>query len=52
MTIYGIAVDLSRGFDVLKGKQLLAHFDTYAEACDYAAKAVGRWIRYWSAESK
>lgn len=50
MTIYGIKVDVSRGFDVLKGKTELEHFDTYEEAREYAAKAAGRWIRYWEAK--
>jgi len=51
MTIYGISVDVSRGFDVLKGKKELAHFDTYEEARAYASEAAGRWIRYWAAKA-
>jgi len=47
MSIYGISVDVSRGFDVLSGSKLLAHFGTYAEARAYAALAAGRWVRYW-----
>ena len=50
MSIYGISVDVSRGFDVLSGSKLLAHFDTYAEARAYAAQSAGRWIRYWEAK--
>lgn len=50
MTIYGVKVDVSRGFDVFKGKKELAHFATYEEAREYAAKAVGRWIRYYAAK--
>lgn len=46
-----IIPDLSRGFDVFKGQKLLAHFDTKAEAEAYAAKACGRYIRYWGKES-
>ena len=50
MSIYGISVDVSRGFDVLVGSKVLAHFGTYAEACSYAAEVRGRWIRYWAAK--
>ena len=48
MSIYGISVDVSRGFDVLRGSKLLAHFGTYAEARAYAAADSGRWIRYYA----
>ena len=47
MSIYGIAVDESRGFDVFRGSKLLSHFDTYAEARKLADAAPGRYIRYW-----
>ena len=47
MSIHGITVDLSRGFDVLRGSKLLRHFDTYAEAKAYAALSHGRYVRYW-----
>lgn len=47
MSIYGITVNVSRGFDVFRGSKLLASFATYAEAQAYAAQAPGRWIRYW-----
>lgn len=50
MSIYGISVDVSRGFDVLVGSKVLAHFDSYAEAREYAGKAQRRWIRYWAAK--
>ena len=50
MSIYGIADDESRGFDVLRGSKLLAHFGTYAEARAYADAAPGRWLRYWAAK--
>lgn len=48
-TVYGLVVDVTRGFDVLKGKKELAHFDTYEEARAYADAERGRWIRYWLA---
>ena len=51
MTIYGISVDVSRGFDVLKGKKELSHCDTYEEARAYADAERGRWIRYWAAKA-
>lgn len=47
MSIYGLSVDVSRGFDVLRGSKLLKHFDGYDEARAYADAAPGRWIRYW-----
>ena len=50
MKIYGINVDITRGFTVLKGKKELASFDSYEEARVYAAEAVGRWIRYYEAK--
>ena len=40
-------IDLSRGFDVLRGSKLLAHFASYDEARAYADAAPGRYIRYW-----
>lgn len=51
MSIYGVTVDSTRGFEVYKGAKLLATFATYAEARAYADKAGGRWIRYWGAKS-
>lgn len=48
-----ISVDLSRGVDVMRGKQVLRHFDgacALTEAKAYAAAARGRYIRYWNAE--
>ena len=51
MSIYGIAVDVTRGFEVYRGSKLLATFASYAEARAYADKAGGRWIRYWGVKS-
>ena len=48
MAIYGISVDVSRGFDVLRGSKVLAHFEEYEEARSYANQAPGRYIRYYS----
>lgn len=50
MTIYGINVDVTRGFVVLKGKKELASFDSYEEARAYADGAAGRWIQYYEAK--
>lgn len=50
MSIYGITVDESRGFDVFRGSKLLGHFDTYAEARKLADAAGGRYVRYWAAK--
>ena len=47
MVINGITVDVSRGFDVMRGKRVLHHFDSYDEACAYAAEKWGRYVRYW-----
>lgn len=49
MTINGITVDLSRGFDVMRGTRVMRHFDSYAEAKAYAAQSGGRYLRYWAA---
>jgi hypothetical protein len=47
MYIYGLNVDVARGFDVFRSSKLLRHFDSYEEARAYAHEAPGRWIRYW-----
>lgn len=51
MSIYGVIVDVERGFDVFRGAKLLAHFASYAEANAYAMEGAGRWIRYWAAKA-
>lgn len=48
MAIYGIRVDLEKGFDVLRGRKLLRHFDSYDEAAAYARERGGRYIRYYA----
>lgn len=47
MSIHGIAVDLSRGFDVMFGSRVLRHFASYDEAQAYAAQGRRRYVRYW-----
>ena len=45
-----ISIDLSRGVDVFRGKQLLRHFegeDALAQAKAHADAGRGRYIRYW-----
>lgn len=41
------STDITRGFDVMRGKRVLKTFATYAEACAYAAAGRGRYVRYW-----
>lgn len=48
MSIYGITVDENRGFDVMRGKQVLRHFERYEDAQAYAALGHGRYVRYWA----
>ena len=48
MAIYGIRVDMERGFDVMRGKKALRHFDSYDEAVAYARERGGRYIRYYA----
>lgn len=38
--------DEARGFDVIRGREVVAHFDTYAEAWDYA-RAHHLTLRCW-----
>ena len=47
MTIYGITVDTSKGFDVMRGSKVLKHFERYEDACTYAAAGRNRCVRYW-----
>jgi len=45
-----ISVDFSRGVDVMRGKQILRHFDgegALEAARAYAAEGRGRYLRYW-----
>ena len=49
MTIYGISVDSSRGFDVTWGKKSSAHFSTYEEARACADSHRAAVIRYFAA---
>lgn len=51
MSIYGINVDVTRGFEVYKGSKLLESFAIYAEARRFAAQKPGRWIRYWGVKA-
>ena len=47
MTINGLKVDVSKGFDVLNNKKILRHFESYEEAREYAGKSRCRCIRYY-----
>lgn len=48
--INGLAIDAARGFDVMRGKQVVEHFDNYADARKCEAAGRGRYIRYWAAK--
>lgn len=48
MDIRGIKVDASKGFDVMRGTQVLEHYDTYEQAQRYAQAHFGVVIRYWA----
>lgn len=47
MSIFGIEVDVSRGFDVMRGSRVLRHCASYEEAKAYAGACAGRYVRYW-----
>lgn len=40
-------IDESRGYDVMRGKKVVEHFDSYAPAWEYA-RAHHLTLRYWS----
>lgn len=48
MTI--ITADATRGFDVMRGKTVVAHFDSYEPAWAYT-RLNGLTLRYWAAKS-
>lgn len=50
MSIYGITVDVARGFDVLRGEKLIESFERYEDARAYADAHRGCYIRYWAAK--
>lgn len=50
MSIHGVFVDLSRGFDVMFGGRVLRHFASYDEAQAYATQGRRRYVRYWGLE--
>lgn len=50
-SINSVKIDLSRGFDVLRGVRVVAHFGTYAEACEYA-RPRHLTVRYWAVQSE
>lgn len=42
--------DVTRGVDVMRGKEVVAHFDgadALERACAQVAAGNGRYIRYW-----
>ena len=48
MSINGIKVDVSRGFDVLRGSKLVRRCESYEEARALAAATRGGYVRYWA----
>ena len=46
-----ITADATRGFDVMRGKTVVAHFDSYEPAWNYA-RLNGLTLRYWAAHSE
>ena len=50
MSINGIKVDMSRGFDIMRGHEVLRHCTSYEEARALVAGAGVRhiYIRYWA----
>lgn len=46
-TIYNLIVDESKGFDVMRGAKVIAHYASYEEARAYADAHKGVYIRYW-----
>lgn len=51
MSINGIRVDVARGFDVLYGRRVLRHFESYDEALAYMRAGRNRHLRYWAEKS-
>ena len=46
--------DVSRGVDVMRGKEVVAHFDgadALAQAWALVAAGGGRYVRYWEQDS-
>lgn len=52
MRINGIKVDVSKGFDVMRGDVVLRHFDSYAAAKRFMLQVWGRSLRYWADPSE
>lgn len=46
-----ITADTTRGFDVMRGKTVVAHFDSYEPAWTYA-QTNGLTLRYWAVRPK
>lgn len=42
-----ITIDLTKGFDAMKGSKVVCHFDTYEEGWAYA-QAHHLTLRYWA----
>ena len=44
-----ITIDLSKGFDVMRGKKVVEHFDSYERAWEYA-RDHRLTLRYWAVQ--
>ena len=45
-------IDKSKGFDVVKGKRVLAHFDNYDDAWALAKTVNNSFVRYFTVKPK
>lgn len=46
-----LTIDTAKGFDVMKGKKVVAHFDSYEAAWDYAVRN-HLVVRYWAVQAE
>lgn len=44
-----MTIDVTKGFDVMRGKKVVEHFDSYAAAWEYAVKQ-HLTVRYWAVQ--
>ena len=44
-----IAIDTTRGYDVMRGKKVVEHFDSYDRAWEYAREH-HLTLRYWAVQ--
>ena len=44
-----LTIDLAKGFDVMRGKKVVEHFDSYDRAWEYAREH-HLTLRYWAVQ--